>query len=715
MGADFTPTLGEYSGIRPFRFWCQKVLPLVYDDSLSYYEMLCKVKDYLNNVIEDVATAEDNIEDLLTAYNSLQEYVNDYFDGLDVQAAINEKLDAMASDGSLLAAVEPYLGNRLDEIEEELNTVTANIVNTVNAVATEQSVLSDRMDEFASLPSGSTSGDAELIDIRVGANGTTYPTAGDSVRGQYADLNTQLIDYNARLLTDPVVKGGTDETDAGVRYIWAANGVCRVQGTSTGYSWSTIYQSTSELPKGFTAGAHVYCVYRGLNCYFQLLARVGSSWVEFARLNKNAIVTIPANATGLWIRLTVGNGTTVSESVYPRIFSNQPNNMLSTDIENINSAISGENVSDAININSSVLWEEGAINATTGINIDSNSRWRTKSTLPTNVERISTNSADYAFYVYAYLADGTFVGIFNTDGTFNSSGTVLKEWDIGDILRAHRDYRLRISVFAVGSAANPNAATCAHFTLTNSITNDGEPLRLRVMQYNIGKFNFGGTAGIETGGAEKLENYKRYLADNKCDIVCMQEYVDHIDRAGTIDSKQSLFAPVYWEKSHEEHELVIYSEYLLGRSQFSYLHTSGEPAAYCVFGDIHAKGRLIRVVSGVLNVTSDTTEKLHCIDKLVNQICAGYDNVIICMDTNVNSYDETVAVRSAFSNASFNTGNWSYFGYVPTYRMQDGVYRYIDNVFVKGDIKIVDFFTGEADYNKLASDHYPVIADLVVR
>lgn len=40
-----------YEPIRAFRFWCQKVLPLVYDDSLSYYEVLCKVVDYLNKTI----------------------------------------------------------------------------------------------------------------------------------------------------------------------------------------------------------------------------------------------------------------------------------------------------------------------------------------------------------------------------------------------------------------------------------------------------------------------------------------------------------------------------------------------------------------------------------------------------------------------------------------------------------------------------------------
>lgn len=33
-------------------WWCQKVLPLVYDDSLSYYEILCKLKAKINEIIE---------------------------------------------------------------------------------------------------------------------------------------------------------------------------------------------------------------------------------------------------------------------------------------------------------------------------------------------------------------------------------------------------------------------------------------------------------------------------------------------------------------------------------------------------------------------------------------------------------------------------------------------------------------------------------------
>ena len=106
---NYIPEFQGYSGQGAFRYWCQKVLPLVYDDSLSYYELLNKIVVYLNNTIEDVSKAEGNIDSLLTAYTQLQNYVNDYFDNLDVQEQINTKLDEMATDGSLSNLIEPFI------------------------------------------------------------------------------------------------------------------------------------------------------------------------------------------------------------------------------------------------------------------------------------------------------------------------------------------------------------------------------------------------------------------------------------------------------------------------------------------------------------------------------------------------------------------------------------------------------------------------------
>ena len=48
----------------PFKFWCAKVLPLVYDDSLSYYEVVCKIAKDLQTVIEHDLEQDEDIETL---------------------------------------------------------------------------------------------------------------------------------------------------------------------------------------------------------------------------------------------------------------------------------------------------------------------------------------------------------------------------------------------------------------------------------------------------------------------------------------------------------------------------------------------------------------------------------------------------------------------------------------------------------------------------
>lgn len=77
--------------IEKFRFFCQKILPLVYDDSLSYYEALCKMSNKLNEVIDKtnemqeaitiVNTEIDKVEkDIRQLYKNDEEFKKDIDD-----------------------------------------------------------------------------------------------------------------------------------------------------------------------------------------------------------------------------------------------------------------------------------------------------------------------------------------------------------------------------------------------------------------------------------------------------------------------------------------------------------------------------------------------------------------------------------------------------------------------------------------------------------
>lgn len=63
---------------------------------------------------------------------------------------------------------------------------------------------------IAKLPAGSTTGDAELADIRVGANGKVYKTAGEAVRGQVQENKEQTDEAVASLKEELGNVVGTD-------------------------------------------------------------------------------------------------------------------------------------------------------------------------------------------------------------------------------------------------------------------------------------------------------------------------------------------------------------------------------------------------------------------------------------------------------------------------------------------------------------------------
>lgn len=58
--------------ITRFKHYCQQVLPAVYDDSLSYYESICKMVKKLNEVIDAYDVNGQAISELRESINRLE-------------------------------------------------------------------------------------------------------------------------------------------------------------------------------------------------------------------------------------------------------------------------------------------------------------------------------------------------------------------------------------------------------------------------------------------------------------------------------------------------------------------------------------------------------------------------------------------------------------------------------------------------------------------
>lgn len=123
----------DFKAISPFKGWVIENFPYIEADfdAITNYQLYCKIVEYLNKVIYNEKLLEESDNELVDAYNELEEYVMKYVtDVSDLKEAIeliNTRLD------DLVLQVETNTSN-ISLLDEKIDSEITNLDSTLRGL-----------------------------------------------------------------------------------------------------------------------------------------------------------------------------------------------------------------------------------------------------------------------------------------------------------------------------------------------------------------------------------------------------------------------------------------------------------------------------------------------------------------------------------------------------------------------------------------------------
>ena len=291
----------ESTKIPLFRRFVLQNFPFIEEDfdALTDYALVSKIVEYLNTVISSQNEVTEEME-----------YVLNYFNNLDVQDEINNKIDQLIEDGTLENLVGAYLQPRIDaqnvvinEFKEEVEGDISEINNAVNALAS-----------GSPIPVSSVSDMTNTSKVYVNTtDGKWYYYDGDSweIGGTYqstgiGDGSIDILKLDGELESNFIMDFG-EELNQGEAYV----GWYGVNGTLHEESWA------SNKHVALTAGKIYNFTGRNITNLCALVVKDSSNNVVLTSDNGNQTanvqVTFKCNSSNLTAYIS---------------YTNNPNNLL---------------------------------------------------------------------------------------------------------------------------------------------------------------------------------------------------------------------------------------------------------------------------------------------------------------------------------------------------------------------------------------------------
>lgn len=301
----------------------------------------------------------------------------------------------------------------------------------------------------ASLSQSGKAADAKKVGDEIG-----------DLKSAITDTNESTIDCNMidlfALLPNKLQDGsGGTKTKNGVTFTYLGNGKYSIVGTSTASTIVNIYANANKMPTGFSAGKTCYMRLDGFQkVWFEMYySSNGSDYAsDYYRLQSNADITIPNNATGLLFRFAILANQTVNETVTIQIYSGNQNEIANITTERVD-ALYQQTAHDIV----------GTVTAGKYINFNGGES-SSSSFFYTKFDIVGYEDSDYFIINALYFSRSTDINIVTFFDESNNK--------IGDIPKIHRGSALQDTNYLIDKSVIP---TGTRYIVVNREKNQNVP------------------------------------------------------------------------------------------------------------------------------------------------------------------------------------------------------------------------------------------------
>lgn len=239
----------DFTKIPNIHYWTQRVLPCVFDESLSYVEKINKLEEEFNNLINDYNKFGQNV---VTEINTFEEETTNQINAF-IEQVTNE-INTFKSDiTNQLNTFETSITNRQNAFETRILELTEEFETTINNdIATFKQTITAQQEQFETRVNNDINAMQEVVNeipntVTTQVNAITQPWLVTNVPAMVESSVANNV--NKVFDVDQLYNSGTSETIGDINN-W----------TETGIYFGTTNSEFLNFPGSVGAGYNFWCI-----------------------------------------------------------------------------------------------------------------------------------------------------------------------------------------------------------------------------------------------------------------------------------------------------------------------------------------------------------------------------------------------------------------------------------------------------------------------